>query len=364
VNQIGWAAVTILAFALGWFLGQHLGGGAAPADRGTATSRAADGSGRDADAVAVASPAEPSLDDWGAALAYLDALVRTGRQGAAIAWRERLLERMREGDPQVRERRLAAFLTRNVHDPDAYLLQAAALADQGRVEEAMDSLFTLLAFADDPQVIEAARDALGQLVAAVAGPLERQGDIPALVRLFEALSLRDPGFDGHRLELARWQLASGAADAAARTLAETGTAGVSPQALEDLAVRIDLARVGLPVERTDQALHVTVRANGQAVRLLVDTGASSTVVSRRVARTAGADTLGERVRVSTAGGVVMADVYQLRELEVGVLRLTGVPVLVLDGPLPDGVDGLLGMDVLSRFPDPVGGAAALRPGAG
>jgi predicted aspartyl protease len=54
--------------------------------------------------------------------------------------------------------------------------------------------------------------------------------------------------------------------------------------------------------------------------------------------------------VQTAGGVIESEVHRVTDLEIGALRLDSLSVLVLDGPLPRGVDGLLGMDVLSRFP--------------
>ena len=63
-----------------------------------------------------------------------------------------------------------------------------------------------------------------------------------------------------------------------------------------------------------------------------------------------AEPTGVRVKVSTANGVVESDVERVSDVDIGGVHLDSLNVLVLDGPLPEGADGLLGMDVLSRFP--------------
>jgi clan AA aspartic protease (TIGR02281 family) len=144
-------------------------------------------------------------------------------------------------------------------------------------------------------------------------------------------------------------LRAGRAEQAERVLAETGTVGVDPETREDLAAQIQLARTGLPFQRRDGALHVNARLAGRPLELLVDTGATVTAISRAGVAALGARPTGQWVQVQTAGGVIESEVHRVTDLEIGALHLDSLTVLVLDGPLPRDVDGLLGMDVLSRF---------------
>ena len=310
-------------------------------------------------------PSSPSDQTWHASLDQLDDLARGGDLEAAAALQKRLLdailERARDGDAATARALLEAYLARNPHDPQAHLLDSDLRQMQGRAREALNPLLALLGFADDPDVIELARDKLRLLVGVQETQLANAGDVAALVRLFEDLTLRDPTFDGHRLRLARWLLQAGRVAEAERVLAETGTAGVDPEARDDLAAEIRLARTGLPLERRGGALHVNARVAGKPLRLLVDTGATVTAITRAGARGLGSVPTGERVRVSTAGGVVESEVHHVRDLEVGDLHLDSLSVLVLDGPLPQGVDGLLGMDVLARFPGVPGTGVSMPP---
>lgn len=88
--------------------------------------------------------------------------------------------------------------------------------------------------------------------------------------------------------------------------------------------------------------------NGRPVRFTVDTGASTIAMNA-----AQANALGLRYRdearagaVQTAGGIAKAYRLQLREVQVGTLRVTGVDCVVLDGQHPPQV--LLGMSFLNR----------------
>jgi clan AA aspartic protease (TIGR02281 family) len=297
---------------------------------------------------------ELSESVWHTALDQLDALARSGDHGATAAMQQHLLERIRDraqaGDPALAGVLLDAYLGRNPHDPDAYLLNADLQQMQGRSLEALSPLLDLLAFADDPEVVARARDKLRLLAGVRETQLLNSGDMAGLLRLFEDLTARDPGFDGHRLRLAHWLLRAGRAAQAERVLAETGTVGVDPESREDLAAEIQLARTGLPFQRRDGAMHVKARLAGQPLELLVDTGATVTAISRAGVAALGARPTGQWVQVQTAGGVIDSEVHRVKDLEIGALRLDSLSVLVLDGPLPRGVDGLLGMDVLRRFP--------------
>ncbi len=102
-------------------------------------------------------------------------------------------------------------------------------------------------------------------------------------------------------------------------------------------------------------------------RLIVDTGASHTILSPALARELGllSQSGGQGVTVKTAGGPVQADVVTLAQVRVGEAVAQNVLAGVFDiADVPQGVDGLLGLTFLSRFLvtiDAEKGELSLRP---
>lgn len=89
--------------------------------------------------------------------------------------------------------------------------------------------------------------------------------------------------------------------------------------------------------------------NGQPVRFLVDTGATSIAMSERHAARLGIAHRvdGTKVGVGTASGRAIGHQVRLRDLSVGGLRMNDVRAVVIDGDSPTFV--LLGMNVLEQF---------------
>lgn len=89
--------------------------------------------------------------------------------------------------------------------------------------------------------------------------------------------------------------------------------------------------------------------NGQSVRFLVDTGASSIAMSEVHAARLGIQHRvdGRPIAVGTASGDAIGHLVNLRSLSVNGFQLTDVKAVVIEGDSPRNV--LLGMNVLSRF---------------
>lgn len=89
--------------------------------------------------------------------------------------------------------------------------------------------------------------------------------------------------------------------------------------------------------------------NGQPVRFLVDTGATSIAMSERHASRLGLQHRvdGIRVGVGTASGNTVGHQVNLRSVALGASEFTDVKAVVIDGDSPR--DVLLGMNLLSRF---------------
>jgi clan AA aspartic protease (TIGR02281 family) len=109
---------------------------------------------------------------------------------------------------------------------------------------------------------------------------------------------------------------------------------------------------GIPLMRSGNHFIVGARpAGGRSIQLLIDTGASLTILTPQVLARHGIryrDT-GRTGVFSTANGRVSAPVYQLDSLAVGDWQVGPLDVGVLDLGGRSGVDGLLGMNFLSHF---------------
>jgi clan AA aspartic protease (TIGR02281 family) len=85
-------------------------------------------------------------------------------------------------------------------------------------------------------------------------------------------------------------------------------------------------------------------------RVVFDTGAEMTVLSRRTAESLGLQPGSRRpVRLQTVAAQVQAPVAVLSSVECGGMRQTNLPVAVLDVDLGRQVDGILGMDFLGNY---------------
>jgi aspartyl protease family protein len=103
---------------------------------------------------------------------------------------------------------------------------------------------------------------------------------------------------------------------------------------------------GLQIERArDGHYHVVAQVNDQAVPFLLDTGATSTAISAKVAEKIKLVADGE-VTVSTANGLMQARTARVDLRINNLVAVSNLRVTIL----PDlGGDGLLGMDVLGKL---------------
>ncbi len=101
-------------------------------------------------------------------------------------------------------------------------------------------------------------------------------------------------------------------------------------------------------QSSDGHYYVNVRVNGSDARLLVDTGATLTVLSKYQAERAGLfpSPSDYTASVRTASGIAKAAVVRLNTLEIGEARLQNVRALVMDTPANTSV---LGIDTLQQF---------------
>jgi clan AA aspartic protease (TIGR02281 family) len=109
----------------------------------------------------------------------------------------------------------------------------------------------------------------------------------------------------------------------------------------------------VPIVNLGRLLIVEAELNRKrTVRLVVDTGASYTVLFPEVARDLGllSDPSDGDLSLWTAGGEVGARIVTIKTVQVGGVSVLNLPVAVLGLPNPpEGIDGLLGLSFLNHF---------------
>lgn len=112
-----------------------------------------------------------------------------------------------------------------------------------------------------------------------------------------------------------------------------------------------LAR-SIPLKQVRDQYLVNGALSGNPVNLLIDTGASITAISEqyfdRLSNRYKVNHLG-RFTIGTAGGSVMASIYEFRELTLQHVTVQNLPVVVLPMEGINNADGLLGMNFLREF---------------
>lgn len=105
----------------------------------------------------------------------------------------------------------------------------------------------------------------------------------------------------------------------------------------------------VPVRSTGRSTIVAVTLNGTVSgNLMLDTGATNTVVSRRLAALLSLVPSGTGV-VHTVGGAITVTFGRLQSLRLGEAEVTNLPIMIHDFSPDPRFEGLLGMDFLGRY---------------
>ncbi len=112
-------------------------------------------------------------------------------------------------------------------------------------------------------------------------------------------------------------------------------------------------QVTVPIQRVGHLLIVPIQVNGtRKARLILDTGASHTILSHEVSQDLGllSAARSTSVTLKTAGGPVQAELVRVDSIRVAEAEVRNSLVAVYDMPdVPRGVDGLLGLSFLNQF---------------
>lgn len=113
------------------------------------------------------------------------------------------------------------------------------------------------------------------------------------------------------------------------------------------------ATISVPLERLGSLFVVTIQLNEtRFARLILDTGASHTILSHAIARDLGLFSLRpvESVTMHTVGGSVQADMVQVDSIRIAEAEVRNSIAAIHDLPdVPPDIEGLLGLSVLRQF---------------
>jgi len=259
---------------------------------------------------------------------------------------------------------LQRFLVAAYRDVEACILLAEAYQGQDDLLAAINQLYEARGYAWRPERLQRITARIRSVVSELAQSLKRAGDSDGLLALYQHLIQQEPDHAFWFIGLASTQLALDDKEAARRSLlliAEDPDVGAQAQAmLSELSLAYTGgqglatwdAATAVPLTRSGNHFIVDARpTDGRSLQLLVDTGASLTILTPGVLEQHGIryEDTGNTVVFTTANGSVEGPVYRLDSLAVGDWHVSQLEVGVLELGSSSGVDGLLGMNFLNHF---------------
>ncbi len=261
---------------------------------------------------------------------------------------------------------LEEFLLVALRDVEGRILLADVYFNQKNYNVAIDQMYEARAYAYRPAMLQQIESHILTMVAERTSSLKSKNDQNALVDFYQQLTQLEPSYAPWFIVLANAQIAIEDKQAAIQSLqliAYDPDVGAQAQnLLAELTTAItdqpDTPQVSatnataIPLQRRGNHFIVNARLSpDQNIHLLIDTGASLTMIKAEVFERFSVDYIkSDQSRLfTTANGSVRAPVHivesltigdwQVQELEVGVLAMGNEPH----------IDGLLGMNFLKHF---------------
>lgn len=257
---------------------------------------------------------------------------------AATAPKSASAERRLSAFQRMEQEVIALIANRRFHAALEILMQAEQGVVQSEAEVAQLSQL----------LDETVKRRVDQLMA-----LQQFGEVDAL---YENLTLSMPERAEYYILLADFRIEMDNPEAALPVLAQIENhhrlGGKARELIALLSTTDDESPLeAIPFERSgDQFLIQATVDDFIEVTLLIDTGASMTILAPDVLRRLGYSLNGQTANFSTANGMVRAPLVSLRSFSLGSQRIAPMRIGALGLTRVRGrVDGLLGMDFLSQF---------------
>lgn len=266
---------------------------------------------------------------------------------------------LKSGQPVNAYALLSLYLKYEYRDISALLLMAEIHQDADNEMETIEVLFQAKSYAYTPELIEQTDSAIRSAVKHYSAQLLVRKDYIAQLNLYKRLTELEPEYTLHFIRLAETYLALGNAVDARKALALTEHDSSVLELANDINRRIETdmaadkqyaAEVSLQA-LGNQFLVEAVLNNAQNAVLLLDTGASLSIISPELLRMLGIpyQSTGRTAWFSTAGGRIKAPVITLDSLALGGVVVENIEVGVIGEFDNNPFDGLLGMNFLRHF---------------
>ena len=254
---------------------------------------------------------------------------------------------------------LSLYLKYEYRDISALLLMAEIHQDADDEMEAIEVLFQAKSYAYTPELIGQTDSAIRSVVKNYSAQLLVRKDYIAQLNLYKRLTELEPEYTLHFIRLAETYLALGNAVDARKALALTAHDSSVLELANDINRRIETdmaadkqyaAEVSLQA-LGNQFLVDAVLNNAQNAVLLLDTGASLSIISPELLRMLGIpyQSTGRTAWFSTAGGRIKAPIITLDSLAIDGVVVENIEVGVIGEFDSNPFDGLLGMNFLRHF---------------
>ncbi len=300
-------------------------------------------------------------------------LLKTGRDVEAIEWyanhsriegradaaRRRINQHVRmrqqQNDPAGAINLLKLLITQLPLAFSERMTLAALYNQQRQFYEALKVLFDTLAVASSATELTQL-DQLIQETVDIANESMGADDVNAHIELYQFLIAQRASHTPYYIELATWLIKASRLDAAMAPLNVVQNDPFVGDVAQKMMLDIEAQRqrqLETPVTLLRNGSHFIVEAtlNQSEVRLLLDTGASLTILSREVARPLGLQAIDaqQTVIINTANGTTEAQLYRVESITVGAFDVSPIDIAVVEQLAIEGASGLLGMNFLEHF---------------
>lgn len=238
-------------------------------------------------------------------------------------------------------------------DTEAGLLYANILHQLQHFHAETFLLMGMLYKTADPGLLKNIKKRLRNAINAYTQPMMRSGSYRDLLNYYRQLSNLDGSNPNYQLKQVSILIDMGMlqqASAILQPLLFDPDVSHQTEALSEKINRVSSAhyQTSIPMERSGENFLVPVSINGNPpIQLLLDTGASITLIQRR--ESAINDEHYQRITLQTANGRIQVPLMEASEVTIGGYRLFSIKMGIVFKPVSAHAKGLLGMNILKHF---------------
>lgn len=276
-----------------------------------------------------------------------------------------------QGEHSNAVRLLELFTEQEFRDVAALALLGKSYLTLDRYEAAVEKLYIAKGYAASSEQLQRITAAIRQTVKDSVKDLQENKDVSRQIKLYQMLTQLEPDYAEYFLHLALVYIQVENVNAARQALnliiydpvlgndaqrllakldestrvASNDSAPQETPESEFVATEIPLIRYG------NHFIVEALSAENKTLRLMIDTGASLTTIKPSVLKHHGIKfiDIDKGAVFVTAGGRVRAPIFDMKALIIGDYQVAPIRVVGIELLGDDQIDGLLGMNFLSRF---------------